>query len=98
MKRHAWFALFVLFGINTMNFFDRQILASVTEPIRKEWMLSDTAMGWLGTAFTLIYAAVGLPLGRWADRGKRTKILGIGVFVRSRFTAASGLAWNYWSL
>ncbi|MFN7944083.1 MAG: MFS transporter [Blastocatellia bacterium] len=97
-KNQMWFALLILFGINTMNFFDRQILASVTEPIRKEWLLSDTAMGWLGTAFTLIYAAVGVPLGRWADRGKRTKILSIGVAVWSFFTAASGMAWNYWSL
>ena len=97
-KNQMWFALLILFGINTMNFFDRQILASVTEPIRKEWLLSDTAMGWLGTAFTLIYAAVGVPLGRWADQGKRTRILSIGVAVWSLFTAASGTAWNYWSL
>ena len=59
-----WFALFVLFGINALNFYDRQILAAVTEPIRMEWGLSDSAMGLLGTAFTLLYAAVGVPLGR----------------------------------
>lgn len=97
-QNRVWFALLILFAINTMNFFDRQILASVTEVIRKEWMLSDTAMGWLGTAFTLIYAFVGLPLGLWADRGRRTKILSLGVFVWSLFTAASGMAWGYWSL
>jgi len=36
----VWFALLILFAINTMNFFDRQVLAAVTEPIRKEWLLS----------------------------------------------------------
>ena len=92
------YALFVLFLINLLNFYDRQILAAVTEPIRREWLLSDTAMGWLGTAFTLFYAAVGLPLGRWADRGARPRILGIGVAVWSVCTAASGFAWNYASL
>ena len=61
----------VLFAINLLNFYDRQILAAVTEPIRREWNLTDSALGWLGTAFTLFYAAVGLPLGRWADRGAR---------------------------
>jgi predicted MFS family arabinose efflux permease len=90
--------LFVLFGINALNFYDRQILAAVTEPIRKEWGLSDSAMGLLGTAFTLLYAAVGVPLGRLADAWTRTKLLGIGVAVWSLLTAASGLAWNYWSL
>ena len=63
-RRKALFALWVLFGINAMNFFDRQIPSAVTEPIRKEWALSDTQVGLLGTAFTLIYAAVGVPLGR----------------------------------
>jgi predicted MFS family arabinose efflux permease len=97
-KRQAWFALLVLFGINTMNFFDRQVLAAVAEPIRKEWLLSDSALGWLNTAFTLIYAAVGVPLGRLSDRWKRTRILSIGVAVWSVLTAASGLAWSFWSL
>ncbi|MFN0087162.1 MAG: MFS transporter, partial [Blastocatellia bacterium] len=97
-NRQAWFALAVLFAINTMNFFDRQILAAVTEPIRKQWELSDTAMGVMNTVFVLVYAAIGVPLGRWADSGKRTKILSVCVSVWSVFTAASGLAWSYWSL
>ena len=61
-RSQAWFTLLVLFGINAMNFYDRQILAAVTEPIRKEWALNDSAMGLLGTAFILLYAAVGVPL------------------------------------
>ena len=92
------YVLWVLFGINMMNFFDRQILAAVTEPIRMEWQLNDSALGWLNTAFVLLYAAVGVPLGRLSDRWLRTRILAIGVSVWSLFTAASGLAWNYWSL
>jgi predicted MFS family arabinose efflux permease len=94
----ATYALWILFGINMMNFFDRQILAAVTEPIRKEWQLSDSSLGWLNTAFVLLYAAVGVPLGRLSDRWLRTRILSIGVSIWSLFTAASGVAWNYWSL
>jgi MFS family permease len=97
-RGRSLFALSLLFAINAMNFFDRQILGAVTEPIRKEWGLSDTAMGTLGTAFTLIYAAVGLPFGRLTDRTRRTRILAGGVFVWSLLTAASGIARNYWQL
>jgi len=97
-SRRASFALWVLFSINAMNFYDRQILAAVAEPIRKEFALSDTALGTLGTAFTLIYAAVGLPLGRLADSWSRSKLLSLGVAAWSVLTAASGLAWNYASL
>jgi MFS family permease len=92
------FTLAVLLGINTMNFFDRQILPAVQEKIRTAWQLSDSELGWLGTAFILLYAVVGLPLGRLADVGRRRWILAIGVGLWSVLTLGSGLAWNFWSL
>ena len=94
----VWFTLWVLFAVNTMNFFDRQILGAVGEAVRKEWGMSDGAMGALGTAFTLLYAFVGLPLGRLADRTGRKWILSAGVFVWSLLTVASGFAKNFWQL
>jgi predicted MFS family arabinose efflux permease len=97
-NRRAWYALFVLFAVNMMNFFDRQIAASVGQLIITEFKLSDSEYGDITTWFVLIYAAVGLPLGRWADRGARPFILGLGAAFWSLFTAASGLARGYWSL
>jgi MFS family permease len=94
----AAYALAVLFAINLMNFFDRQILGAVLEQIRREWGLGDTALGALGTAFTLLYAFVGVPFGRLADRATRKHILAGGVFLWSLLTAASGLARNFWQL
>jgi MFS family permease len=64
----------------------------------KEFNLSDSDYGDITTAFILIYAAVGVPLGRWADRGSRPFILGLGAAFWSLFTAGSGLARGYWSL
>jgi MFS family permease len=92
------FTLCVLLGINTMNFFDRQILPAVQEKIRKDWGLSDSELGWLGTAFILLYAVVGLPLGRLADVGRRKWILAGGVGLWSLLTLGSGFAWSFWSL
>lgn len=97
-KQAAWYALVVLFLINTLNFFDRQIIGAVGEPIRKEFGLGDTALGVLNVAFTLIYAFVGLPLGKLADKFPRKTILSVGVFVWSLFTAASGLANSFWQI
>jgi MFS family permease len=91
----AVYALVVLFAINLMNFFDRQIIGGVGEGIRREWGLSDTALGLLGTVFTLLYAVVGLPLGRLSDKKPRRKILAAGVFVWSLLTAVSGLARSF---
>jgi MFS family permease len=91
----AAFALVVLFAINMMNFFDRQLIGGVGEGIRRELALSDTALGLLGTVFTLLYAVVGLPLGRLSDRTQRKWILSAGVFVWSLLTALSGVARSF---
>src|SRR5499425_2382170 len=88
----AIYALAVLFAINLMNFFDRQMIGGVGEGIRREWGLSDTALGLLGTVFTLLYAVFGLPLGRMSDTGPRRIILAGGVFVWSLLTAARAWA------
>jgi predicted MFS family arabinose efflux permease len=96
--KNAWYALAILFAVNMMNFFDRQIIASVSKPIIDEWQLTDAQMGLMGTAFIWIYAVVGVPFGIWADRGSRKKLLSFAVTVWSLFTAASGLAWNYWAM
>ena len=98
MTRSAKYALTVLFAINAMNFFDRVIGGAVAEPIRREWGLSDSQLGALGTAFTLLYAFVGVPLGRLSDRTSRKHILAAGVFVWSLLTFLSGVARNFWQL
>ena len=98
MPRRRLPALLVLLLINAANFFDRQILAAVTEPIRREWNLTDTQIGWLGTAFTLLYALASLPLGRLADTRSRKKLLAAGVAVWSGLTFLSGLTRGFWQL
>ncbi len=91
-------ALGLLFAINLLNFYDRQVLGPLLEPIRKEFHLSDTQLGWLGTIFTVLYAIVGVPFGRLADSWSRKKLLALGMIVWSALTAASGLAASYAAL
>lgn len=97
-NNRALFALAVLFCINLLNFFDRQIFGALAEPIRKEFQLSDATLGLLGTAFTLFYAVAGLPLGRISDRWSRARLLAIGTAVWSVFTAATSVAQNFTQL
>ena len=92
------FTLAVLFGLNFMNFYDRQVVGAIGERLRNEWQLSDGQLGGLTTAFMLLYAVVGIPLGRLADRGRRRIVLGIGAIVWSGFTALSGFATGFASL
>ncbi|MES2682130.1 MAG: MFS transporter [Pseudomonadota bacterium] len=94
-KSTAGYTLFLLFLINFFNFFDRAIPSVVLEPLRKEFSLTDTDLGVLTTAFILVYAFAGIPLGRLSDRFSRKRILAGGVAVWSVLTAASGMAWNF---
>ena len=50
---------------------DRQVPGALAEPLRKEFHLTDSQLGLLGSAFIWLYAIVGLPLGRLADRRPR---------------------------
>ena len=92
------FTLALLFLINFMNFYDRQVIGAMGESIKREWQLSDSQLSGLTTAFILLYAVIGIPLGRLADVGKRKNILALGVFVWSGFTALSGLAGSFAAL
>ncbi|MEP7345245.1 MAG: MFS transporter [Gemmatimonadaceae bacterium] len=94
-KGQLSFTLALLFAINFMNFYDRQVLGAIGEQIKNEWHLSDSQLAGLTTAFVLLYAVVGIPLGRLADVGRRKNILAAGVVVWSLFTALSGLAGSF---
>ncbi|MFN8572334.1 MAG: MFS transporter [Gemmatimonadaceae bacterium] len=91
-RRQLTFTLVVLFLVNFMNFYDRQVLGAIGEVIKREWQLTDSQLAGLTTAFVLLYAVIGIPLGRLADVGRRRLILAVGVFTWSVFTGLSGLA------
>ena len=74
-------ALAVLVCLNVLNFYDRHLTGALAEPIRKEFALTDTQLGLMGSAFVWIYAIVGMPLGRIADSWSRRKMLAGGLAV-----------------
>lgn len=88
-------AIWVLFLVNVLNFYDRNIAGALAEPIRREFGLSDTEIGFLGSVFIWLYAIIGVPIGRVADSWSRRKLLSIGVLIWSVLTAFNGLARNY---
>ena len=95
LPRNTLLSVLVLCGINLLNFYDRQAPGALVEPMRREFGLSDTQIGLLGSMFIWVYALAGVPLGRVADVWSRKKLLTIGVTVWSALTAASGLAANF---
>jgi MFS family permease len=96
MGRYPWYVLALLFAVYLSNHIDRQILAILIEPTKREFGASDTMMGLLtGPAFAVFFALAGLPIARWADRGTRRTIIAISAALWSALTALSGLAASY---
>jgi len=93
--RKARSALAVLFLVNVLNYYDRQALGAVAEPLRREFALSDAQIGALSTFFILVYAVAGLPLGRLADTWSRRKLMALGVTVWAALTALGAAAASY---
>jgi len=88
-------SLAILVAVNILNFYDRHVIGALTEPIRKEFNLSDAQIGLIGSAFIWLYALVGLPLGKVADSSSRRKLLAAGMLVWSALTGLAAIAVNY---
>ncbi|MEZ5565259.1 MAG: MFS transporter [Gammaproteobacteria bacterium] len=94
--RYAWYVVCVLTTAYLLSFLDRQILALLVEPIRRDLDISDTQVSLLGNlAFGIFYTVLGLPIGRAADRFSRRGIITAGITIWCLMTAACGLARNF---
>ncbi len=96
---YRWYVVGFLTLSSTVSIIDRQILALMIGPVKRDLQVSDTMMGLLGgLAFTLFYTALTLPMAWLADRTNRRRIIGLGIFFWSLATMACGLAGKFWHL
>ena len=83
--------LILLFLGNLLNYYDRAIPSIVLGPIQKALGVDDFGVSILASAFVLVAAFAGIPLGRLADRIARTTVAGVGLLVWSVFSALSAI-------
>ena len=96
---YAIYALALLMFVYILNFLDRTIIYILFPLIKKEMEFSDTQLALLGTtSFVIFYTVLGIPFGRMADKGSRTKIIAIGVAVWSLFSGLTAFAGDFWTL
>jgi len=96
----AGVTLAVLTVINLLNYVDRWVVAALAESLKKAdaLALSDTQLGWLATAFLVVYMCTSPVFGALGDRRGRPRLIAAGVFLWSLATALAGFAQGYWSL
>ena len=86
----------MLLAAYTFNFIDRTIIATIGQAIKVDLKLTDTQLGLLGGLyFALLYTTLGIPIARWAERGKRTTIITLALVIWSGFTAMCGAAQSF---
>jgi MFS family permease len=87
--------LAILFLVNVLNYYDRQALGALVEPLRHQFHLTDTQLAAIPTLVTIVYALAGVPLGRLADRVSRKRLLAAGVAVWAGLTGLGAVAASY---
>lgn len=96
---YSWYALVLLMVVYILNFLDRTIIYILFKPIKEEMAFSDLQLALLGTtSFVIFYTLLGIPFGRLADKGSRTKIIAAGVVVWSIFSGLTAFANDFWTL
>jgi MFS transporter, Spinster family, sphingosine-1-phosphate transporter len=92
------YALGLLLAVNLLNYIDRQVLFAVFPLIKEDLQLSDTALGFLGSAFMLSYMLLAPLFGWLGDHWSRIKLASSGLVVWSLATALAGFAPGYRTL
>ena len=95
---YTWYVLGLLTCVNAINFIDRNIIFALFEPIKQELDLTDTQLGWLGSAYIVVFSLAAVPLGILSDLKSRRAVMAAGVMLWSGYTGLGGLARQYWQL
>jgi predicted MFS family arabinose efflux permease len=92
----AWTVLAILCFVYVINFLDRQLLSILAKPIQDDLGVTDGQLGLIsGLYFALFYCVLAIPIGWYADRTNRVRLLSVACAVWSAATVACGMSANY---
>lgn len=92
---YPWLVVAALWLVAFLNYFDRNLIASMHDPIATEFKLSDAQFGLLTTVFLLSYGILS-PLGGYlADKYGRKRIIVFSVCIWSAVTLWTGFVSSF---
>lgn len=95
---YSFYALGLLAITNLLSFVNRNVIFAVFEPIKLELTISDTQLGWLASAYVLVFSLAALPFGIISDLRSRRAVVTLGIVLWSAFTLASGYVTGFGQL
>jgi MFS family permease len=87
-----------MFAIGFFNYLDRNVLTGAANTVAHELGLGIDGLGYIASAFIIVYTICTIPMGLWADRAKRKNVVAFSVAVWSVATALTALSFNFLSL
>jgi ACS family hexuronate transporter-like MFS transporter len=93
-----WIAVTIFILSSTLNYLDRNLLATLAPLIMAEFQLNQTGFGFLVSAFSVSYAASSLLVGWFLDRVGVNKGITVAVAWWSASAASCGFAASFSSL
>jgi len=96
---YRWYVLSLLVMVYAFHHMDRQVVTLLLEPIKHEFLLSDSQLGFLaGFSYAIAFGLAGIPLGLLVDRAHRVRLLSGLLAIWSGLTALCGFAGSYGAL
>lgn len=90
-RGYANYALVLLTVVNLVNYLERNAIFALFEPVKRDLGFSDGRLGWLGSAYVLVFSLASLPAGVVGDLGSRRVVVAGGILLWSVATSLSGL-------
>lgn len=97
-RRYAGYALGLLAVGNLLSYLDRNIIFALFEPIKAELHVTDQQLGWLGSAYAIVFSIAALFSGVLSDLSSRRAVLASGLALWSTFTALGAATRSYVTL
>ena len=62
-RGYANYALVLLTVVNLVNYLERNAIFALFEPVKRDLGFSDGRLGWLGSAYVLVFSLASVPAG-----------------------------------
>src|SRR5947207_6466938 len=96
--RYAYYVFWIMFIISFLNYMDRYVLAGAAKTVAQELGFGPEGIGFISSAFVIVYTLCSVPLGIWADRTARKTVVAVSVAIWSVTTALTALTYNFATL
>lgn len=97
-RSYPMYVFWIMFAISFLNYLDRNVFTGAANTIAHELGFGVDGIGFIASAFLIIYTLCTIPLGIWADRASRKDVVASCVAVWSVITALTALATNFTTL